>query len=91
MQDEQETWQLIPFMQLDMADLFPLDEYSIPIRVLYKNWKGNIRERLIKIKQIKYMKSEYHASEGYAWFTIAEDLETNEIRSFLCKDITLIQ
>lgn len=57
-------------------------------RVMYKNWKGDIRERVIKPLEIYFGSTEYHPEDQ--WLLRAEDLEKGEIRDFSLKDMEII-
>lgn len=55
------------------------------LRFLYKNWKGETRERSVQPIKIWFGKTEFHPEEQ--WFLKAKDLEKNEERDFALKDI----
>lgn len=57
-----------------------------PLRFLYKNWKGNTRERTVQPISVWYGKTEYHPEDQ--WFLKATDVEEgDEQRDFALKDI----
>lgn len=55
------------------------------IKILYKNYKGEISIRTIVPKEIKFLSSEWHPEEQ--WCLIAHDLDKDAERTFACKDI----
>lgn len=56
-----------------------------PIRILYKNYKGEIAWRSILPKKIWFGVTEWHPEPQ--WLLDAEDLERHVQRSFALKDI----
>jgi predicted DNA-binding transcriptional regulator YafY len=59
------------------------------ISFTYKNWKGETSERKVKPENIEYTTSLYHPGAGYALFLHAFDVEKQQYRDFLCKDIEI--
>lgn len=55
------------------------------VKILYTNWKGETRERIILPISIEYKSTSWHKEEQ--WILIAMDIEKNEIRNFAIKDI----
>lgn len=51
----------------------------------YKNWKGEVRDRVVKPIQIWKGSTEYHEEEQ--WLLMAKDLEKNAYRHFALADI----
>ncbi len=56
-----------------------------PLKFLYKNWKGETREREVEPIKVWFGKTEFHPEEQ--WFLKAKDLEKNEERDFALLDI----
>lgn len=56
-----------------------------PIKVLYKNWKGEIGERTIIPKNIFYSSNEYHKEKQ--WLLEVFDIEKDALRTYALKDI----
>lgn len=55
------------------------------VKIIYTNWKGETRERLILPHHIYWGTTCYHPVEQ--WLMIATDLEKDEYRHFAMKDI----
>ena len=55
------------------------------IRILYRNWKGNLKWREITPITMVYMKSEYY--DEPQWFIEAFDQEKAKVRHFAVKNI----
>lgn len=55
------------------------------VKILYKNWKGETRERQIDPTQIWFGSTEYHPEEQ--WFLKAHDVEKDAARDFAMRDI----
>jgi hypothetical protein len=56
-----------------------------PLKFLYKNWKGETREREVEPINVWYGKTEFHTEEQL--FLKAKELEKNEERDFALLDI----
>jgi len=55
------------------------------VKILYKNYKGEITYRTIIPKSIKFMATEWHPEEQ--WILTAFDLDKNADRGFAIIDI----
>lgn len=55
------------------------------LKFIYKNWKGETREREVTPIKIWFGKTEFHPEEQ--WFLKAKDTKKNEDRDFAFKDI----
>lgn len=56
-----------------------------PIKVVYKNWKGEVAERTIIPKQIFYGSTEWHQQEQ--WLLEVFDVDRNATRVYALCDI----
>lgn len=56
-----------------------------PIKVKYRNWKGEVAVRTIVPKKIFYGSSEYH--KGEQWLMEVYDVDKNESRTYALKDV----
>jgi predicted DNA-binding transcriptional regulator YafY len=56
------------------------------VTIIYRNWKGEIRERRIVPYNIFFGTTVWHDQEPQ-WFLTATDVEKNAIRKFAMKDI----
>lgn len=54
------------------------------IRIRYKNYRGEISERTIIPKAIKFEKTEHHSEQ---WILYAFDMEKDDYRGFAMLDI----
>lgn len=61
-----------------------MDEVNVA-KILYKNWKGETRERLIIPLKIYHGNNQYHTQEQ--WLLRAFDNEKKEVRTFAMRDI----
>lgn len=59
--------------------------FATPNRVMYKNWKGEIRMRIITPVYVWWGKTEFHPEEQ--WLLRATDEEKGEVRDFALKDM----
>jgi predicted DNA-binding transcriptional regulator YafY len=55
------------------------------VKILYTNWKGVTKTRLIIPKEIFYGSNEWHKKEQ--WLMRAHDVEKDAERTFAMKDI----
>lgn len=55
------------------------------VRILYTNWQGETRWRLIQPLGIYFGSTEWHKEKQ--WLLLATDLETGFMRSFAMSDI----
>ena len=55
------------------------------MRFIYKNWRGETRERQVRPKGFDYGSNEWHPEPQ--WFLVGIDTETGEERHFAMKDI----
>lgn len=55
------------------------------MRFIYKNWRGETRERQVRPKGFDYGSNEWHPEPQ--WFLVGIDAETGEERYFAMKDI----
>lgn len=60
--------------------------FRVPNKVVYKNWKGNVGERVICPLSLSFGSNEYHPEPQ--WLLEAIDVEKGELRHFALKDIT---
>ena len=56
------------------------------LKFVYKNWKGEVSEREVMDAEIVWDQSDWHG-EDFQWFLWAIDVEKDEARMFLMKDI----
>lgn len=64
-----------------MSVLYP----SVPNKVIYTNWRGETRERVINPIKYWFGKTEFHPKPQ--WFVKAIDLEKNEERDFALNEL----
>ena len=57
---------------------------STPVKLRYRNWKGETRIRTVKILHTKFGVTEHH--QEMQWFIVVYDLEKNDIRYFALID-----
>lgn len=57
----------------------------MPLKFIYKNWKGETKERMVEPIKVWYGSTEWHPEEQ--WFLKAKDLEKEEERDFALRDI----
>lgn len=60
------------------------------LKVLYRNYRGEVSERHVMPVRIWYGVSPYHAEEGFQWFLEAMDLDKpagQNMRDFAFKDL----
>lgn len=76
------------FMELTMGEVELLLKRKV-LKLQYKNWKGDTAFRTVQPLRISYTTSLYHAEQGVTLFLEAIDLEKNQHRDFLCKDIEI--
>lgn len=55
------------------------------LKFVYKNWKGETREREVEPVRIWFGKTEFHPKEQ--WFLKAKDVEKGEERDFALIDV----
>lgn len=55
------------------------------VTIIYTNWKGETRQRIIIPKSIEFKSTKWHKDEQ--WILNALDVEKNEDRGFAIKDI----
>ena len=58
------------------------------LRITYRNWRGETRERTIEPKEIWFGATEWHPDEQ--WLLKAIDVEKGELRDFALKDVSQI-
>lgn len=62
-----------------------MDEWRAPLRVRYRNWKGDIRDRILMPKAVWFGKTEWHPDP--TWLLQAIDLEDGgKVKDFALKD-----
>lgn len=62
------------------------EAHSAPdMRFIYKNWRGETRERHVRPQGFDYGSNEWHSEPQ--WFLVGIDVETGEQRYFAMKDI----
>lgn len=76
------------FMELTMGEVDILLKRKV-LKFQYTNWKGDTAIRTVQPLRISYTTSLYHADHGVTLFLEAIDLEKNQHRDFLCKDIEI--
>jgi predicted DNA-binding transcriptional regulator YafY len=54
--------------------------FNAPNTIMYRNWKGEVRERRILPTHIFWGSNEWHTEEQ--WLVEAYDLEKKELRTF---------
>lgn len=59
------------------------------IRATYKNWKGNVRQRVIQPHQLFFGVTEHHPDPQ--WLMEALDIEKSAMRSFALRDLYDVQ
>lgn len=62
--------------------------FKVPNKILYTNWKGVKRERVITPMHIYFGSTEYHKEPQF--LIEAFDVEKKEIRHFALKDMELL-
>lgn len=62
--------------------------FRVPNKVMYKNWKGVIAERVIMPYRMYFGATEYHPEEQ--WLLEAHCLDKEELRTFAMKDMVPI-
>ena len=77
------------FMDLTMREVDILLKKDV-LTFQYKNWKGDVGIRRVQPMRISYTTSLYHAERGVTLFLEAIDLDKNQYRDFLCKDIEIL-
>lgn len=55
------------------------------VKILYTNWKGETKDRVIVPISVEFKSTEWHKEEQ--WILNALDVEKNEMRAFAMKDI----
>ncbi|MDO4282037.1 MAG: hypothetical protein Q4D02_00185 [Clostridia bacterium] len=55
------------------------------VKILYKNWKGNVAYREIIPIKVEFKSTEWHKEEQ--WILEAFDIQKNDMRGFAMKDI----
>ena len=73
-------------LELTVKDIQSLMQ-QLPIKFIYKNYKGVVAERHVVPKNIFYGGSDYHSGQGDKLFLSAFDLEKETTRHFLIEDI----
>ena len=58
------------------------------LRITYRNWRGETRERTIEPKEVWFGSTEWHPEDQ--WLLKALDVEKGEVRDFALKDISQI-
>lgn len=58
---------------------------EVCLKVVYKNWRGEIGERKIIPLGVKFSKNKFHKEEQ--WFLRVWDLDREEYRDYSIKDI----
>lgn len=56
---------------------------------MYKNWKGETRERTVQPIEIWFGHTDYHQEDQ--WLLKAYDLEKKDYRDFALKDVSSIK
>ncbi len=59
--------------------------YKCSVRILYRNWKGDVAVRRIMPIEIWFGSTEWHKQDQ--WLLAATDLDKNERRDFALQDI----
>lgn len=54
------------------------------VKVLYKNWRGEVRERTIVPVVISWGSTQWHPEPQ--WLLTAKDLEDSEVKQFALRD-----
>lgn len=62
--------------------------FRVPVKVMYKNWKGEIAERTIMPYRMFFGANKYHPEEQ--WLLEAHCLDKKEHRTFALKDMVPI-
>ena len=62
--------------------------FRVPNKIIYTNWKGEKRERVIEPRHIYFGSTEYHKEPQF--LIEALDVEKNEVRHFALKDMELL-
>jgi predicted DNA-binding transcriptional regulator YafY len=55
------------------------------ISFIYRNWRGEIRERTVTPRRVWFGRTDWHPAEQ--WFIEAADSENGELRDFAVADI----
>lgn len=58
-----------------------------PVTFVYRNYKGEIEERIVVAPEFRFGKSPYHKDMGDAWFIHAYDTVREAYRDFLLDDV----
>lgn len=69
---------------LDSDLVFPLQDTGIVLRVVYKNWRGEVSERKIVPKTAWFGSTQWHPEPQ--WILDAFDLDRQAERSFAMRD-----
>ena len=62
--------------------------FNVPNKILYLNWRGVVRERVIVPHHIWFGATEYHSEPQF--LIEATDTEKGEKRHFALKDMTIL-
>jgi len=62
----------------------PVAETSDPVKLRYRNWKGETRIREVRICYTAFAGTEYHPEPQ--WIVVVYDTEKKDLRYFALKD-----